>query len=167
MKKLCILLFATATMVVGCDDKKKDLQAQFNTLNKENDSIEANHLEFEEAHKQMLAEHQKFSEELKTVTVKDSTVLEDMAKHEVILKSHDAILKSHTELMKGHKQLKSDFEGFSDIEMQAQIDQMKDDHDKMMEEHTTMQDEHTLIMNEHQNIEKRLAEEMALEDSAK
>ena len=160
MKNLCIALFVTALVAVGCDDKKKDLKAQFDTLMTESDSIEGNHQEFEKIHNKMKAEHQKFTQKLDSMPVQDSTALEDMAKHEVILKSHDAILGGHAELIGGHNELKSEFDQASDVEMQAQIDQIKKDHDKMMREHITMQDEHETIMAEHQDIENRLAETM-------
>ncbi|WP_373519558.1 hypothetical protein [Pricia sp.] len=160
MKKLVILLFTTALVAVGCDDKKKDLSAQFDTLMKENDSVETVHQEFEEIHKEMMAEHQRFTQELEGMEVQDSTILEDVAKHEVILKNHDAIIESHGEIIEGHKDLKADFDQMSDVEMEAQIKEMKEGHDEMMSEHATMEEEHDMMMNEHQAMRQKMANGM-------
>ncbi|TXD80971.1 hypothetical protein ESY86_19605 [Subsaximicrobium wynnwilliamsii] len=160
MKKVCILLFATALMLVGCDNKKKDLTAQSETLMKESDSIEASHQKFEEIHKEMMTEHEKFTERLKGMEVQDSTLLGDLAKHEVILKSHDAIIESHADLIAGHKQLKADFDQLSEVEMEAQLKQIEEDHDRLMKEHATMEEEHEMMMKEHQDIKEIMTEGM-------
>jgi hypothetical protein len=162
MKKLCILFIfiATAFLAVGCDSKKKDLAKQSETLMKEGDSIEVSHQEFEEIHKGMMTEHEKFTEQLKAMEVQDSTLLGDLAKHEVILKRHDAIILSHAELIGGHKQLEADFDQLSEVEMEAQIKQIKEDQDKMLKEHTTMEEEHEMMMKEHEVIKKTMEEEM-------
>lgn len=158
MKKICILLFVTALVAIGCDNKKKSLNAQFETLMKESDSIESSHQKFEKIHSEMMAEHQKYTEDLKGMELQDSTLLGDLAKHEVILKRHDAILESHAELIGGHKQLTADFDKLSDVEMEAQIEQMEEDHDKMIEEHAAMEEEHEMIMKGHQGIKNKMAE---------
>lgn len=160
MKKLLLILSVTAVIFISCDDKKKDLSAQYDTLMTESDKIEMAHQKFEEVHKSMMGEHQKFSEEVEGMEVQDSTLLGDVAKHGVILKKHDAIIESHAAIIEGHKKLKTDFDNLNAVEMEAEIKQMKKDHDKMMEEHSSMEDEHEMMMKEHKDLKERMVENM-------
>lgn len=164
MKRLFILFFASVLMFTNCEDKKKDLNAKYDELIRQGDSIEVAHQDFMKAHNDMSGMHQNFSEQLASTEIKDSTVMEDIAKHEVILKRHDAILESHNTMFENHKNLKSDFDAMTDLEMEAKIAEMKDGHQQIMDEHAKMEDEHEMIMNEHESIKKTLSETQA-EDS--
>lgn len=156
MRLLSCALVILALTVMGCNTQNKDLTAQFDTLQKENDSIEVAHQAFNDTHDEMMAMHREFTEELKQVEVQDSTIMEDVAQHEAILKQHDAVLESHSEIINGHKELKADFESMTDVQMKAQIKQMKEDHDQMMQEHDKLEEEHAMMMEEHQAIREKL-----------
>ncbi len=156
MKRLTMLLFTIALVFTSCDDKKKGLTAKYDDLMKQGDSIEVAHQEFMTTHNKMADMHQKFTEQLSAMEIEDSTLLEDIAKHDVILKRHDAIIESHTELFETHKTLKSEFDMMTDVEMESKIEEMKNGHEKIKSEHSEMENEHDMIMSEHEAIEKKL-----------
>ena len=156
MKRLPILLFSIALVFTSCDDKKKGLSAEYDELMTQGDSIEVAHQEFMTTHNKMADMHQKFTEQLSAMEIEDLTLLEDIAKHDVILKRHDAIIESHAELFEAHKTFKSEFDAMTDVEMQSKIEEMKNGHEKIRNEHAEMESEHDMIMSEHKAIEKKL-----------
>ena len=163
MKNLFFLLFVAVFMLTNCEDKKKNLTAKYDELMKQADSIEASHQDFMKTHNEMADMHDKFKQQLEGMELQDSTVIEDIAKHDVILKRHDVTLESHTEMFENHKNLKSEFDAMTNLEMEAKIEEMEQDHEKIKSEHATMEDEHNTIMNEHDAIEKALNENQAKE----
>lgn len=158
MRKLNTLCIAILLMFTNCDDKKKDLTAQYDELMKQGDSIEVAHQDFMKTHNKMSDVHQKFKEDIKSITLEDSTILADIARHDVILKRHDALIKSHDELFEMHSNLKSELDAMTDAEMEAKIAEMKVGHEKIRSEHASMEKEHDMIMDEHKAIEKAITE---------
>ncbi|MDN3492473.1 hypothetical protein [Winogradskyella bathintestinalis] len=158
MKKISILLFTAALIFISCDDNKKNMTNQFDILMKESDSIEVAHTKFADTHKQMVNEHNAFSEELNGMELQDSTILDDVAKHGVMLERHDAILMSHNEIMKSHSNLRAKFDNLSDVEKTAKIEEMEKGHDKMMREHATMKDEHDAMKTDYNTIREKISD---------
>ncbi|WP_179005857.1 hypothetical protein [Winogradskyella forsetii] len=155
MKKLYTLLILTV-MVFGCDNEKKELMAEYDNVAKKSDSINTVHQDMESHHSKMIEEHNKFSEELQGMEIKDSSVLENISKHGMMLERHDAILKSHKEIMEAQDNATPNFEDLSNIEISEKIDKMKAWHERMRNDHEMMKNEHEKIMQEHKSVKERL-----------
>ncbi len=155
MKNLIMILSVMAIAFYGCEDKKKDLATQYDKLMEENDSIEIMHSQHKMMHEQMMGRHKEMSQQLMSGKIKDSSQLEELATNEVIFEKHSAMLNSHEELLNSHKTLKDGFDGKSEIEIEAQIDEMKKNHERILDEHESMKDEHDKMMRLHEDMMKQ------------
>lgn len=156
MKKIILILSIVAGVVLGCNDDKSSFTEEYDQLMTQNDSIEQVHNQFRDTHHQMLLEHDELAQQLESTEVEDSTVFEDMAQHEVILKKHEALLAGHGELIQGHEELKNNFGNLSTDEMRVQISEMKNNHDKIQSDQKEMRDEHDQLMKEHANLRDQI-----------
>ncbi|WP_179345648.1 hypothetical protein [Winogradskyella ursingii] len=165
MKKLSILLSITALIFLGCNNEKKELKAEYDAFVKKSDSIHMAHNEFEDRHDKMLSEHQKFSEQLASMEVKDSTVMEDLRKFGLMIERHDAIIKSHREIIDAHKNNPPNFDEISTLEFNDKVEEMRDWHDRVMNDHDLMKDEHEKMQVTYRNIKENLNMKMEEEKS--
>ncbi|WP_439150920.1 hypothetical protein [Winogradskyella sp.] len=154
MKKIYLLLLSV--MLFCCDNDKKGLIEEYDTIVKKSDRIRTVHQNLAAQHDKMTAEHYKLSEELKGIDIMDSTLLEDMRKHGMMLERHDAILKSHQEIIDAHNTTDPNFDELNAIELQDKIDSMKKWHETMRNDHEMMKNEHNRIMDEHKSLKEKL-----------
>ncbi|WP_299154197.1 hypothetical protein [uncultured Christiangramia sp.] len=104
----------------------------------------------------MRKKYQQVNEKLGSADIQDSTIFDDVARHSTILEQHDAIIKSHDQIIEGHKEMKANFDGKSDSEKKAQIDEIIEMHNKLMDEHSTMEEDHQEMKKEHEDIMAKL-----------
>lgn len=152
MKKFTSVLILMVLSIVSCNGDKKDFTEEYNKMLTESDSIHKTHIQYQKKNEMMMMEHKAIVEEIQNVEVKDSTVFENLAQHEVIIKKHEGMLKSHEILLEGHEELRANFGNLTPDEMKAQISEMKEVHKKIKEEHSIMRQEHERLMQEHENI---------------
>lgn len=150
------LVLVLLLAIISCNDDKKTFTDQYDKLMKQNDSIEQAHMEFQQHNEQMAMEHQELVAQLQGGEIEDSTWLEDLARHEVLLKKHQGILAGLQEMIKGHQELKDGFGAMSTDEMKIQIDEMSQLHDQIEDEHDTMREEQENMREEHNKIKEEL-----------
>lgn len=156
INKLIFVLLAL--VLVGCNDEEKDFAEQYDELMKENDRIEQVHTNFKNSREELIKSHQEIMQQMETMEIEDSTILEDMAQHEVILKKHEGMLAGHEEMLQGHKELKQNFGNLSTDQIKAQIIEMKNVQERIKQDQSTMKREHDLLIEDHQNIRGNLRE---------
>ncbi len=156
MKRYVIILAVAFFAVSACGDQNNKVQEDFDKLMTQNDSIEKVQSTFENTHQEMTQEYEELSQRLEGGEVQDTTMLENLAKKEVILKNHETWMSSHKDMISAHSELRSDFNNMSDAEKQAQISKMKSDHQSIMSEHETMRSDHDQMKKDFEDMRKKL-----------
>ena len=111
ISRTLLSFFTFLLVLVGCENtQKKELAAKFDKLEMQHDSLEQVHAEFKTVHSEMTQKHQEFTTALEGMELQDSTILEDVAKHEAILKKHEATIEGHDAMIAAHEELKAGFE---------------------------------------------------------
>lgn len=157
INKLIFVLLAL--VLIGCNDEEKDFAEQYDELMKENDRIEQVHTNFKNSREELIKSHQEVMQQMEAMEIEDSTILEDMAQHEVILKKHEGMLAGHEEMLQGHKELKQNFGNLSTDQIKAQINEMKNVQERIKQDQSTMKREHDLLIEDHQDIRGNLRED--------
>ncbi len=158
MKNILMILAVVAISFTACDDQTKNLSEKFEDLQKESDSINQAHSALMAQHEQFKADHAAISQQLMGRELEDSTWLEDLARHEVVLKNHEAQMAKHDELIRGHQELRNTFSSLTAEQMEEQISMMRDNHDAIMNDHETMRDDHEQIRDELESIREDVNE---------
>ncbi|MBT0607374.1 hypothetical protein [Aequorivita echinoideorum] len=149
--------FLFATLLLACNNKNTDFEDKLAKLQKENDSIANVQNQIKQEHTAMMKQHEEFMEEISSGNLSDSTLVRDMAQHEVMLKKQDAVIKANDELMQGHNQLKQDFATLPEAEKEAQLKEMMDDHDRIMKDQDMLQKEIEQMKDEHSKMRENLS----------
>lgn len=155
MKKNRLILVLLALVLVGCNDEEKDFADQYDELMKENDRIEQVHNNFKNSREELIQNHQEVMQQMESIEIEDSTVLENMAQHEVILKKHEGMLAGHEEILKGHRELKQNFGNLSTDQIKAQIIEMENVQKRIKQDQSAMKREHELLIEDHQQIREK------------
>lgn len=158
MKSFKFIFIVFAVALISCNNEEKDFAQQYDELMKENDRIEQVHRKFLNSREDLIKNHQEVMQQMETMAIEDSTLIEDMARHEVILKKHEGILAGHEQMLQGHKELKQNFGNLSTDQIKAQIIEMENVQGTIKNDQDNMRQEHDLLIQEHQNIRGNLRE---------
>lgn len=158
MKKSNLVIFLLALVIIGCNDEEKDFAEQYDELMKENDRIEQVHRNFQNSREELIRNHQEVMKQMETMAIEDSTIIEDMAQHDVILKKHEGMLAGHEQMLQGHKELKQNFGNLSTDQIKAQIIEMENVQERIKQDQNTMREEHDRLIEDHQKIRGNLRE---------
>jgi chromosome segregation ATPase len=127
MRTILMILVVAAIAMTSCDNDTQNLSDSFDKLQRESDSLLQNHNALKSHHDMHIASHASLNERMAGVALQDSSWLETLANHEVVLKAHEAEFQKVEQLFAGHIELKNNFTNLSTEEKQAQIDAMSND----------------------------------------
>src|SRR5690606_4867889 len=109
MRTILMILVVAAIAMTSCNNDRQNLSDSFDKLQKESDSLLQNHNALRSHHQMHAASHASLSERMAGVALVDSSWLETLANHEVLLKSHEAEFQKVEQLFEGHRELKTNF----------------------------------------------------------
>ena len=164
MKKLTFIFALVAMAFTSCDDGSKGLAEEHDSLMRDSDSIQEVHAELQSNLQALRTEYQSLSQELAAGPVEDSTWLENLAQHEVLLQKHEGMLAGHEQMIQGHDAMRNDFNNLSNDEKRAQLDEMKNVHDQIEDDHGTIRSEQETMMDEHKNIRENWKDDETTEE---
>lgn len=155
MRNILMILVVVAIAMTSCNNDKNELSTSFDNLQKESDSLLQVHTALKNHHKLHMDAYVSVNERLTGVTLEDSSWLETLASHQVVLKSHEAEIVKAEQLFTGHSELKANFNNLTTPEeMQAQIDAMTADLEAIKNAQSTLSADHEKLGSELAQIEE-------------
>lgn len=154
MKNILMILVVAAVALTSCDNDKQKLSDSFDKLQRESDSLLQNHNALKSHHERHSASHASISERMTGVALEDSSWLETLSNHKVVLKGHEAEFQKVEQLFEGHRELRNSFGSLSTEEKQAQIDAMSNDHDEIKDIQNTLSSDHERLDSELSDIDE-------------
>ncbi|MAN58695.1 MAG: hypothetical protein CMC08_02535 [Flavobacteriaceae bacterium] len=167
MKTIIFALAASALVLVGCNNKDKELTAQYDVLVMQQDSLATISAANKSAHQEMVAMHQVMTEKLNAMETKDSSLMVTMAEHEVIFKNHEAIIAGQDAMIAGNNELKEKFATLTAEEKEAQIALIIENQNTMIEQNETLKAEHEQLMAKHQDVMAKVQAPVVTEEDEK
>lgn len=161
MKKISLLaLLVVLLTTYSCGDRQTPLQKEYDYWLAKHDSSHQYHSKVMERHKNMVAVHDELKNVLGQEENPDTSLVNQMAKHEDFYRQHEEIMKTHSAIMKDHVAFKIRYDKgeVSDEELRTKLDAMIKDHDKMDRDHQYVQEETTRIRSEHNDLRRKYNE---------
>ncbi len=156
MRTIIMILFVAAFAMTSCENDRQKLSDSFDKLQKESDSLLQKHNDLKSHHEMHAASFVSLSERMAGVALEDSSWLEKLANHEVILKGHEAEFQKVEQLFAGHRELKTNFPNLTTEEKQSQIDAMSNDLDEIKDTQNSLESDHDKLDKELTKIEEDL-----------
>jgi chromosome segregation ATPase len=162
MKTILMIFVVAAIAMTSCDNDRQNLSDSFDKLQRESDSLLQNHNALKSHHDMHVASHASVNERMAGATLQDSSWLETLANHEVVLRGHEAEIQKVEQLFEGHRELKANFGNLTTEEKQAQIDAMSNDLNEIKDVQKGLESDHEKLDEEL----NRIAEEFRTKQPA-
>lgn len=154
MKNILMIFVVAAIAMTSCDNDRQNLSDSFDKLQRESDSLQQNHNALKSHHEMHSASHASVNERMTGVALEDSSWLETLSNHKVVLKSHEAEFQKVEQLFEGHRELKTNFGSLNTDEKQAQVDAMSNDLDEIRDIQNSLKSDHDRLDSELSDIEE-------------
>lgn len=161
MKKLFFLslpLLVGIGFILSCNNGPSQAETDYQKLLTMEDSLTQVHQSLQSEHQQLKSEHDQLQQQLQGMANVDSSLLRDMAEQDVILANQEATFQKHQQIMQSNDEFKQKHASgnLSDAEIQAQVDQMRQDQQMMMDENDQIRDELDKIHDTNQNVRDKI-----------
>lgn len=127
MRKIIVLGALMATILVGCEDTRKNLHERYLEFVMHTDSLDVVHDAMTVHHEALKADTRTLKERLEDLEDTDSLAILDLQKHQALLKEQNKMLGKLKNLINSHGEMKSYFmsDSISIEEMESRLLEME------------------------------------------